>query len=150
MKSFYRGFVRFGEILQPLLLLAIRLAVGFGFFFTGMAKLANVEQTAAFFNDLHIPFSTFHAYLVGGIETVGGVMLILGLGARLAAAVLAIVMVVAYLTAHIESVRMLLVNPGLVTQDTPFPFLFSVLIILAFGPGIFSIDALSKRYLFKS
>lgn len=150
MKSFYRGFIRFGEILQPLLLLVIRLAAGAGFVFAGMGKLSNIEQTAAFFNDLHIPLSTFHAYLVGGVELIGGLMLILGLGARLAAAILAIVLVVAYLTAHFESVRMFLVNPGLVTQDSPFPFLFAMLVILAFGPGLFSIDAINKRWLFKS
>jgi putative oxidoreductase len=36
-------------------------------------------------------------------------------------------------------------DPDKFVQAAPFPFLLTALIVLAFGPGLFSVDALLKR-----
>jgi putative oxidoreductase len=38
-------------------------------------------------------------------------------------------------------------DPDKFVKADPFPFLFTALIILVFGPGLFSIDALMKQIL---
>jgi putative oxidoreductase len=58
-------------------------------------------------------------------------------------------MMVAYLTADIESVKMLFQDPNKFVSEAPFNFLMVSLIVFSFGPGAFSMDALIKRYVQK-
>ena len=59
---------------------------------------------------------------------------------RLVSIPLLIDMCVAYLTAHIDALKNLLIDPDQFISATPFNFLLVTLIVLAFGPGKFSID----------
>lgn len=149
MKLLYQTLIYLGNGIQPILLLLIRLVCGFGFFQAGFGKWDHLAQVSDFFAHLHIPFPTTNAYFIAGLETVGGLFLMMGFGSRLVALLLTINMIVAYSTAHMESVRALLVDPGLFIAASPFLFLYSSLIILAFGPGILSVDAVLKRFMFK-
>jgi putative oxidoreductase len=54
-------------------------------------------------------------------------------------------MIVAYFTADFEAVSNMLSDPDKFVKADPFPFLLTALIIYAFGPGEFSMDALLKR-----
>jgi uncharacterized membrane protein YphA (DoxX/SURF4 family) len=79
-------------------LLLIRIGTGAVFFAHGLMKLQNLAGTESFFTKgLHLPPGT--ATLIMLFEMVGGVMLIAGVGARIAGAVLGFEMLAAiYLT----------------------------------------------------
>jgi putative oxidoreductase len=114
----------------------------------GIGKLSNITNVILFFEGLHIPFPHFNAYLVGIVETFGGAMLMLGLGSRLAAIPLAITMLVALSTAHAPDLSELrfLTDPNLLVRQAPYPLLITSLLVLVFGPGRVSLDALIRRW----
>jgi len=93
-----RVATRLGTIgwLPPLLL---RVAVGLTFVVTGWGKLHHLAQVTAYFDSLGIPGASVQAPFVAAVELVGGVVLVLGLGTRIASAFLTGVMAVAILTA---------------------------------------------------
>ena len=118
-----------------------RLTVGAVFIGTGWGKLHNIDQTAEYFASLHIPAAAFQARLAAGTEFFGGILVLLGLGARLASLPLAFTMVVAILTAkraEIDGVTTLL---GF--EEWSY-IVFFVWIALA-GPGPLSLDALIRK-----
>src|SRR5258708_5150328 len=80
--------------LQSPFLLAVRLYWGWQFFITGKAHLANLDQTADFFQTLHIPMPRLNAIMAGSTECVGGLLLSLGLGSRIITVPLACTMLV--------------------------------------------------------
>lgn len=123
----------------------IRLWWGWSFLLTGKGKLLNLDRTAAFFAGLGLPLPTLNALLAGGIECLGGVALLLGLGARLASVPLIFTMLVAYVTADREALLGIGSDPDTFTGAAPFLFLFASVLVLAFGPGRFSLDAVRQR-----
>ncbi len=131
---------------QDILLLFVRVAWGFAFFQAGSGKLNNLEGVTAFFTELGIPAPGLHALLVGGVECFGGLLLMAGLFSRLAALPLAISMIVAYLTADIDAVKTLFTEDWTkFLEAAPGPYLLASLLILFFGPGRLSLDALLVR-----
>jgi putative oxidoreductase len=133
--------------LQSPLLLVMRLYWGYGFFIAGKGKLFNLGRTAGFFVDLNIPLPTYSAWLAGVVECGGGLLLLLGLYSRLASIPLAFTMLVAFDTAHRDSVVAIFSNPELALKEDPFLFLLTAVIVMTFGPGRFSVDALiQKKY----
>ncbi len=146
-----------GVLAQPFLLLLVRVVWGIQFFQTGLGKLNNLGRTTKFFESLDIPAPAFHACFVGGLECVGGLMLVAGLAARLISAPLAVSMGVALATAHREDFLGTADKPvagfDVVTkffEASPAPFLLAVLIVFAFGPGLFSLDAALCRFFGKA
>jgi putative oxidoreductase len=83
--------------------------------------------------------------LAGSTECFGGLLLLIGLGSRLISIPLAFTMVVAYLTAHREELGMIFSDTEKFTAASPFLFLLVSLIVMIFGPGIFSLDTLIAR-----
>lgn len=140
LASLIRRISSLGNLLQTPLLLAIRLFWGWQFMITGWGKLNNLERTAGFFNDLHLPFPHLNAILAGGVECFGGALLLIGLASRLAALPLIVTMLVAYATADHEALAAIFSDPDKFFSAAPFLFLFASLIILAFGPGAVSVD----------
>lgn len=126
---------------QPVLLLAIRLYWGWGFFQTGKGKLLNLEKTTAFFSDLNLPLPQLNAIAAGVVEGVGGLLLVVGLASRFASGALMFTMGVAYATAHREELGQIFSDPDKVTEAAPFLFLLASVIVFAFGPGKISVDA---------
>lgn len=124
---------------QSTLLLVLRLIYGSQFVMTGYGKLQHLEKVTVFFADLGIPAPGFSAGLVGTTELVGGMLLVIGFGTRLAAVPLIFSMGVAYLTAHRDAAFRSL---EAFTEQAPYPFLLASLILLAFGAGWVSVDAL--------
>jgi putative oxidoreductase len=131
--------------LQSPLLLIIRLWWGIAFAQTGWGKLMNLDRTAEFFESLAIPLPKLNAILAASTETLGGVLLALGLLARPAAVPLVFTMVVAYATAHREELMAITSDPDQFLGAAPFLFLLAALVVLAFGPGKLSVDALLQR-----
>lgn len=133
------------DLLQSPLLLVVRLYWGYGFFMAGKGKLMNLERTAGFFSDLGIPMAKLNAIMAGSVECLGGLLLLVGLFSRLASIPLVIVMVTAYLTAHNETVIAIFSDPDTFLKQDPFLFMLTAVLVLAFGPGRFSLDAILKK-----
>lgn len=133
--------------LQSPLLLAVRLYWGWQFAQTGWGKLHNIDRITGLFASLNIPFPAANAHFVSGLEFFGGILLILGLGSRLVGFLLTCNMLVAYWTADHEALVSIFSDPGKFYVADPYTFLFASLMILIFGAGLFSLDALlAKRF----
>ncbi|PIR21565.1 MAG: DoxX family protein [Deltaproteobacteria bacterium CG11_big_fil_rev_8_21_14_0_20_47_16] len=133
------------DYLRSPLLLVMRLYWGYGFFIAGKGKLMNLERTAGFFMDLGIPFAKANAILAGSTECFGGLLLLIGLFSRLVSIPLAFTMCIAFATAHNDSVVALFANPDAALKEDPFLFLLTAVIVMAFGAGRFSVDAIMKK-----
>lgn len=83
-------------------IVVIRVVLGVIFFAHGLSKFqGGIENTAGFFTSLGLP--GFSAYLVAGIELIGGALIILGLATRIIAALFAAIMVVAIATVTLQN-----------------------------------------------
>jgi peptide-methionine (S)-S-oxide reductase len=131
--------------LRDPLLLALRLFIGWQFFVTGKGKLENIDHVVVFFTQLGLPMPGPTAHFVAWVETLGGALLFAGLFTRLTALALTINMTVAYVTADLPAVKHFFSNPDEFVQATPFPYFLISLIILAFGPGVFSLDWILRK-----
>jgi putative oxidoreductase len=129
---------------SPFLLL-VRLYWGWQFTQTGWGKLQHLQRVTQFFSSLNIPLPGLSAAFVSWLELIGGGLLILGLVSRLTALLLAIDMLVAYITADSAALHAILSDPGKFYNADPYTFLFASLLILFFGPGRFAIDFLLER-----
>jgi len=138
-------FHRLAASLQSPLLLAVRLYWGWSFFQTGKGKLLHLARTAEYFGSLGIPLPKLNAALAGGTECGCGLLLFVGLFSRVASLPLVFCLGIAYLTAEREALQSFFSAPDKFTAATPFLFLFAVVLVLAFGPGRFSLDHLRER-----
>ena len=146
LKKAYTTLIDFASSLESVFLLLLRLIWGYLFFKAGLGKLENISQTTDFFYSLGIPFPEFSAHLVGYVETIGGICLMAGFATRFVSLALIITMVVAFLTAHIESIRGIVYDPSAIFKDSPFTFLFATLVTFIFGPGKYSFDQMVENF----
>ena len=140
----YEVLVSGANLLQSPFLLLLRIYFFWQLFQTGQGKLAHIDKIADYFVSLGIPLPTLNAYMAGATETFASLLLIVGLASRLSAIPVTIVMMVAYLTADFEAVTNFFSDPDKFVKADPFPFLITALIVLVFGPGKFSINAVIK------
>lgn len=121
--------------------LLVRLTVGLVFATTGWGKLHNLDNVTQFFESLHIPAPGIQAAFVSGVEFAGGLLLIAGLGTRIAAALLVGVMTVAILTAKLPELH------GAVdlANTIEFTYLAMFVWLLVSGAGKASLDYLIFR-----
>ena len=145
MEKLYRLWVALVSKLQSPFLLIIRLYWGWHFALTGWGKLMHLDKTAGFFATLHIPMPKLNALLAGSTECFGGLLLLLGLGSRIITVPLIVVMIVAYLTADSDAVRNIFSKPDDFVSAAEFQFLLTAIIVLIFGPGVFSLDAVIAK-----
>jgi putative oxidoreductase len=147
MDFLYDWLVRVGNHLQSVLLFGIRYVWGIQLMQAGLGKLLNIDTPIGYFTQLGIPFPVENAWLVAFTETFGGMFLALGLLTRLTAIPLIINFIVAYLTTEQDALKKVL---SLDTDDffaaAPFLFLFAAVIVLAFGPGAYSLDFLIAHW----
>ncbi len=152
----YRMFEHVASNLQSAVLLIIRLFFGYMLFLSGKRHLGNVPAMVQRFTEWGVPFPKFNVYVSGGTELVGGLLLMLGIAARLVSVPLVINFIVAYLTASRKKVVALFAGPDHLDavenffNDDAFNFLIASLVILAFGPGKVSVDYLLHRKDFRS
>jgi putative oxidoreductase len=76
-----------------------RIVVGFIFIQSGWGKLHHLDKVVGFFESLGIPAPQIQAPFVATVELIGGLMILLGIGTRFAAAPLVVIMAVALKTA---------------------------------------------------
>lgn len=137
----YLLLIRIGTSLQSPFLLVVRLYWGWQLVQTGWGKINGIGKVIEFFTSLGIPAPALNAYFVSALEFGGGLLLILGLASRLIAVPMVINMLVAYITADREALFSIFSSPDKFVGATPYTFLFASLLILIFGPGLFSLDA---------
>ena len=131
---------------QSPLLLVVRLLLGSQFAQSGWGKLHHLDRVTTFFTHLQLPAPGVTAVVVAVMELVGGVVFLLGLGARAAAVPLVVMMCVAFATSDVDALRSTtLLDTSPLTDAAPFQFLLGFLLVLVFGPGAFSLDAIFAR-----
>ncbi|WP_263360105.1 DoxX family protein [Acidicapsa ligni] len=144
--NLYASAVSFLNLGQPLLLLAVRLYWGWQLMQSGWGKLHHIAQVTDFFTSLGLPQPHLTAILVSLLELVGGALFTLGLGSRIISLMLFINMCVAYWTADREALGAIFSDPGKFYNADPYTFWFSSLMVLVFGPGVWAIDTLIRRF----
>ncbi|MBK7749788.1 MAG: DoxX family protein [Candidatus Obscuribacter sp.] len=147
----YREFCKFSNYLQPLVLLVFRLTWGWQFFLSGKGKLLNHNNVSEFFTSLGIPFPELNAWVVGGVECIGGLLLLAGLASRPVGLILSLTMTVAYLSVEDDRTKVINVFKDMTPFLTADPFFFwlTAVITLAFGAGPLSLDWLIERFFIK-
>ena len=121
--------------LGPLL---ARLTLAAVFIPSGWGKLHNLEKITAFFTELHIPAPQVNAVVASATEFFGGLLLLVGLGTRLASLPLALTMVVAIFTARRAEIDGITTLLGF----TEFTYLAMLVWLALVGPGSASLDRL--------
>ncbi|MBX0301118.1 DoxX family protein [Cryobacterium sp. 1639] len=122
-----------------LALLVLRLAVGAVFIAHGAQKVFvyGFAGTSGSFADMGVPLAEVAGPVVALLELIGGVLLVLGLGTRIAAAALAVDMLVATLLVHLTA--------GIFVAEGGYELTLvlgatAVALVLA-GAGRYSVDA---------
>jgi putative oxidoreductase len=144
----YGGCVRALDLLQSLLLLAIRLYWGWQFAQDGWGKLTHLDKVTQFFTSLNLPAPALAALMVALIELAGGTLFALGFASRLTSLVLFVNMTMAYLSVPDDRTNFLhiLSKPDDFYGATPYTYWFAALLILILGPGVFAVDWLIARW----
>lgn len=141
----------------PRTTLFLRLMAGGVFFWEGLLKFVYTNQGVGRFTKLGIPFPHFTATFIGGLEIVGGLLLLSGLVTRLIAIPFVVEMIVAILTTKIA---LFLGTSPLPLPPAPPKFgiwavlheirsdyaqILTTLFLLVNGPGQWSLDAVMQR-----
>lgn len=145
VRKLYDLFFRGASSLQSPFLAIVRVYWGWQIAQNGWGKLHNLARVSEFFASLGLPAPGMTATFVASFEFVGGILLAVGLLSRIAALGLVIDMTTAYITADREAFLSFFSDPNKFAAADPFIFFFMGLLILIFGPGKISVDALGER-----
>ncbi len=141
LKQKYKGFVHFLQNLKDLPLLFMRIVLAIGFYGPAMMKLKNFNNIVEWFGSIGIPMPTLNAYLATGTETLGFILLFLGLGTRIIAIPLIITMIVAIVTVHLGHGF----EAGNNGFEIPLYYLIMLFTLLVYGSGKYSLDYLLSK-----
>jgi putative oxidoreductase len=150
LHAWHGKFFHFVDYLQHPFLLFVRLYWGIQLSQSGWGKLHNLDKVTDFFASLNLPMPHQTAVFIACVEFFGGLFLALGLLSRVTALVLTINMMMAYIMADHEALFSIFSDPDKFTAAAPYVFLVASVIVLLFGPGIFSIDALVNKVFWKT
>jgi putative oxidoreductase len=138
MRGVYASIQHFLSEGQSISLFFARLVLAYGFYIPVVEKWSSISSVASWFESMGIPFPTFNAYMAAGTETLGIVLLTLGLFTRLISIPLIIIMLVAIATVHLSH--------GFPAGDNGFEIpLYYILFLALFaslGAGKISLDYL--------
>ncbi len=141
MKRLVRLYLEKVKLLGDLPPLLFRLTLAYGFYGTAVSKIKNIEGVTEWFTSLGYPLPALNAYLAAGTESIGVVLLGLGLGTRLIAPPLMFVMLIAITTVHLKN--------GFSCGDNgfeiPFYFFLMLLSLTVTGAGRASVDYLLAK-----
>lgn len=130
---------------QSIFLLFIRIYWGVQLIQTGWGKLHNLDKVTEYFASIDVPMPGMTAHFVAALELTSGILLCLGLASRLISAVLTVNLIAAYWYGDHEALLAFFHDPGKFYAADPFTFLFVAVIVLLFGPGWLSVDALIRK-----
>lgn len=122
--------------------LPLRAVIGLVFLVHGGQKLFvfGLGGTAGFLATLGVPLPALAAGVVTAVELLGGLAVLLGVGTRLAAALLAVDMLVALLTVHLRGG--FFVPDGI---EFPLTLLAASVTLVGLGPGPVAVEAAWRR-----
>ncbi|MCD6211735.1 MAG: DoxX family protein [Sulfurovum sp.] len=123
---------------KNIVVLMARWLIAYGFAVPALAKINNLEGTIVWFEQIHIPFPVLAAYLVSSIETLGIVLLVLGLFTRYISVLLSCVMLGAILFVHLQH-GFSSANNGF---EIPLYYFIFLMIFASYGAGKYSLDHL--------
>ena len=141
LKECYTGVEKVTSNFQSISLLLARLTIAYGFYDPAMKKWQGIDNVAGWFGSMGIPFPTLNAYMAATTETLGVILLTLGLFTRLISIPLIVVMLVAIFLVHFPNGFSAAENGF----EIPFYFMLFLMIFTSFGAGKFSLD----NFLFK-
>jgi putative oxidoreductase len=127
--------------LQSPFLLLVRLYWGWQLAQSGWGKLHHLSNVGEYFATLGLPMPTQMAVFVACVESFGGIFLALGLASRMTGLVLTVNLTMAYLIGDREALLSFFSDPDKFAAAAPFAFLLVSLIVLIFGAGRISADA---------
>jgi len=118
--------------------LIARIVVGYTFMITGWSKLNNLPHMIELFREWGIPFPEVLTPFTSGLECFGGIFLMLGFLTRISGGALAVVMVVAIISAKLNDIDSLVTLLGF--EEATYFAVFTWLAIC--GAGKASVDHL--------
>ena len=148
-KSWHDKFFHLVDYLQHPFLLFVRLYWGIQLIESGWGKLHHLDKVTDYFTSLNLPMPGKMAVFISCVELFGGLFLALGLLSRVASLVLTVNLIMAYVLGDREALLSIFSDPDKFTAAAPYVFLMASLIVFVFGPGIFSVDALASRFIWK-
>ena len=141
LKTTYYNLVEKLSGLKDLPLLFMRLILAVGFYGPAMMKLKNIDNIIEWFGSIGIPMPALNAYLATGTETLGFVLLFLGLGTRIIAIPLIITMIVAIVTVHLGHGF----EAGNNGFEIPVYYMIMLFTLVVYGSGKISLDHLLNK-----
>lgn len=122
------------------IILIARIFLSILFILAGWGKLTGLEGTAQFFGSIGLPMPMVTAVLVGLIEFVGGLAILIGFQARIAAIIVALFTIGATLIAHMDfsqGMNALMAQKNLAIAG-------GLLLLALTGAGAYSVDGRSR------
>ncbi len=123
---------------KNIILVVCRIVIAYGFSLPALLKINDMKGTISWFESVSIPFPTLVAYMVTGVESLGIILLILGLFTRYISIVLGFVMIGAIIFVHLP--HGFSANNG--GFEIPLYYLAFLIIFATFGAGKYSLDRL--------
>lgn len=120
--------------------LFFRLILAYGFFDPAWNKLIHFQDIVSWFSEMGLPFPFVNAVLATGTESIGIVLLVLGLGIRFITIPLIIVMLVAIATVHLGNGF----SAGDNGFEIPLYYILMLFSLLITGAGKISLDEFLK------
>ncbi|HID94133.1 MAG TPA: DoxX family protein [bacterium (Candidatus Stahlbacteria)] len=136
MKNFLGELYVLFSYPQNIILLISRIVLAYGFSHPALFKINDLKRTIYWFESVSIPFPTLLAYIVSGLESIGIILLVLGLFTRYISILLAFVMIGAIMFVHLPN-GFLASNHGF---EIPLYYLIFLMIFATFGAGKYSLD----------
>ena len=145
IQRLYDRFFDLVSYLQSPFLLFVRLYWGWQLIQSGWGKLHHLLNVTDFFTSLGLPLPAQMAVFISCLEFFGGIFLAVGFLSRLTSLALTINLIAAYIIADREALFSMFSDPDKFYAAAPYTFLVASLIILLFGPGKLSVDALLQH-----
>jgi putative oxidoreductase len=139
--NFWKKSVAFAKKCQWIPVALTRITIGITFAQTGWGKLHSLDQVIEFFKSLGIPAAEIQAPFVASVEFGCGLMILFGLGTRIASIPLIGTMVVAILTAKMADITTFTDIFGFIE----YLYIVMLLFLITSGPGRFSLDHLIAK-----
>ncbi|HRH10281.1 MAG TPA: DoxX family protein [Bacteroidia bacterium] len=142
MMKLYNIYISIAEKSASPSLLLIRLILAYGFWEPAKTKWTDINSVAEWFESIGIFAPKLNAYLSASTEMAGVFLLLFGLGTRIIALPLIIVMLVAIKTVHWQY--------GFPASENgfeiPLYYIIMLMALISFGSGKFSLDFLIKSF----
>ena len=138
----YQKYVAFTANFQSVALFFIRAILAYGFYGPATTKLKDIHAIGDWFKELGMPLPYINAYAATITELSGFILIALGLGTRIIAIPMIIVMIVAIKTVHLANGF----EAGNNGFEIPLYYILMLLTLIAFGAGKWSVDFLINEF----